>query len=50
MFFLQCSIVYNGEEYSSIAYFLNVIPEEEDEELEDLISGEDEGGGGPFLI
>ncbi len=42
--------MYNGEEYSSIAYFLNVIPEEEDEELEDLISGEDEGGGGTFLI
>ena len=42
--------MYNGEEYSSIAYFLNVIPEEEeDEELEDL-GEEDEDGGGAFLI
>ncbi len=38
--------MYNGEEYSSIAYFLNVIPEEEEEEdLEDL-GGEDEDGAG----
>ncbi len=40
----QCSIVYNGDEYSSIAYYLNVIPEEEGEGGDDGDSGGGDAG------